>query len=338
MFKYFAIITLLFSLTARAQIHIDGSSVDTTTSFDRYVDYSDQLLVRIMSVAKSNDLEIVNNNNQSLILLKPYGITSLGFGFNHKWLGLGVAFGLPATAEEEQKFGKTKRFDFQVHVYSKKVVIDAFSQHYRGYYFENAAQLANWNSPNYPQLKDMNSFALGVGGFYVFNYKKFSYKAAYVRNAVQKKSAGSFLLGGFYNSDHANAGGSNSSFVPDFFSTEVRDSLPIKAYTARTGGISFGYTYTVVFFKRFFLNLSLIPGVGVKDLSVTKVAGEYNGVSGVGRFSARFALGYENKYFLLGLTSTSTTGDFKFEDYSIKPTSSLAKFFIAKRFNVKKRN
>jgi hypothetical protein len=335
--RYLFIFLILVSCSVQAQIEIDASSVDTTTQFDRYIDYSDKLLVKVMSVAKSNELEIVNKNNKSSIMLKPYGISSLGFGFNYKWLGLGIAFGLPATPEEEKKYGKTQRFDFQVNVYSKKIVIDAFAQHYTGFYVENASDLIDWEETYFPKRKAMQTFSMGLDAAYIFNHENFSYKAAYVRNAVQTKSAGSFLLGGFYNIDHGTSGSDTSSFVPNFFPEEIQDSLPLNAYTARSSGVTFGYTYTVVFLKRFFINLSLIPGVGVKSLTVVKSNKEFNEISGVGRFSARFALGYENKYFLMGITTTAITGDFQFEDYSIKPTTSNAKFFIAKRFNIKKK-
>jgi hypothetical protein len=101
--------------------------------------------------------------------------------------------------------------------------------------------------------------------------------------------------------------------------------------------VSFGYTYTFVFFKRFFINLSLIPGIGGKNLTVIKDGEKFNEVTAVGRFNGRVALGYENKNFLLGFTSNSVTGNLEFGDYEIKPTTNNVKFFIAKRFNIEKK-
>ena len=185
----------------------------------------------------------------------------------------------------------------------------------------------------------MQTFSLGVGGYYVFNNKKLSYKAAYVRNAVQKKRAGSFLLGGFFNLDYAGfEQGATSYFVPAYFPTEVQDTFPINSYVSRSFGLSFGYTYTFVFWKRFFANVSIIPGVGIKNLTVYKTNGEkVEKAGGAARFIGRMALGYENKHFLIGLTSYSTTGTFEFENYQIKPSTSNVKFFIAKRFNLQKK-
>ena len=243
-FKWLSLfLALIISFTANSQVEIDTSAEDTVQVSDRYIDYSDQLLLKVMSVVKSNELMILNTNNKQSISLKPYGISSLGFGFNYKWLGLGIAFGLPASAEEEELYGKTSRFDFQLNIYSKKFVIDAFAQQYRGFYVANPNGLGPWNETSFPKRETMETFSLGVGGYYVFNHKKLSYKAAYVRNAVQKKSAGSFLLGGNYNIDYRGfPRGDTNSFVPAYFPTETQDSLPINAYTSRSFGVSFGYT------------------------------------------------------------------------------------------------
>jgi hypothetical protein len=336
--KYFLFVLIIVSSTLNAQVELHTTIKDTSKTSDSYIDYSDQLLIKVMSVAKSNNLQLLNKNDGSSIMLKPYGISSLGFGFNYKWLGLGIAFGMPASPEDEKTYGKTKRFDFQLNVYSKKFVVDAFAQRYKGFYVENASELINWEETSFPKHESMKTFAMGVGGYYVFNHDKLSYKAAYVRNSVQKKSAGSFLLGGFYNIDHGGFDGEeNSSFVPNYFPIEIQDSLPIDEYTSRSAGVSFGYTYTLVFLKRCFINISLIPGIGVKSLHVTKEGEKIKETTGVGRFNGRLALGYEGKHFLLGITTNTVTGNLEFEDYDIKPTTTNAKFFIAKRFSIKKK-
>lgn len=336
-------LTFLFLISyviSVAQIEIDTDAVDTTTIEERYVDYSDQLLLKVMNVVKKNDLEIINSNNKQSLKLSPLGITSLGFGFNYKWLGLAVAFGMPASEEQIKTYGNTKRFDFQMNIYSKKFVIDAFLQQYNGFYISNPKNLVlTWDSIDFPQRDSMETLSAGVSGYYIFNNKKLSYKAAYVRNAVQKKSAGSFLLGGYFNLDYAGfTEGASSHFIPDYFPLSVQDSFPINAYVSRSYGISFGYTYTFVFWKHFFVNLSLIPGLGGKDLTVVMKNGEtIKERGGSARFIGRSALGYEHKYFLIGLTSYTSTGNFQFDHFNIKPSTSGVRFFIAKRFNLKKK-
>lgn len=332
-------IMILLTQRVFSQVEIDASAVDTTTETERYIDYSDQLLIKVMSVVKQNNLELINTTSSQHLMLSPANISSLGFGFNYKWLGLAVAFGLPAKPGEEDKYVKTTRFDGQLNIYSKKFVIDAFAQQYRGFYLSNPASLVDWQESYFPKRDSMQTFSMGIGGYYIFNHNKLSYKAAYVRNAVQKKSAGSFLLGGFYNLDYAGfEDGAKYSFVPGYFPVEVQDTFNINAYVSRSLGVSFGYTYTFVFLKRFFFNISLVPGLGTSNLVVyDKLKGRVTETKGAARFIGRTALGFENKHFIIGLTSYTTTGTLTYENLEIKPSTSNVKFFIARRFNVSRK-
>lgn len=317
---------------------------DSTQTSQYYTDYSDELLLKFGTVVKSNKLEIINTNDKQSAKFAPAGITSLGGGVNYKWLGLSISFGLPSKPEDDEKYGKTQRFDAQLNIYSKKFGIDVIVQNYNGFYLENPEALTTWEEDYQPQLPRMQSLSVGAGGYYFFNNKKFSYKAAYVRNTIQNKSAGSLLLGGFYSLDYAGfeEGAYDEdtivSFIPKTLPQEVSDSFDIKAFRSYTYGISFGYTYTLVFLKKCFINLSLAPGIGAKSLVVYNSQGENTTKSGVAtRITVRSSFGYDNKHFIVGLTSYVRTANINFENYDIKPSTSNVRFFIAKRFSLKKK-
>lgn len=338
--KYSVIAFLVFCWLVQAQAQtevqaeFDTQPADSIVSNSLYVDYSDQWLLKLMTVSKSNALEIINRNSNTSLRLRPLDVVSMGFGFNYKWFGLSFGIGIPANAADEKKYGKSERVDVQVNIYSKKFVVDAFVQEYQGFYVDNVDKLMQWDEPIEPQRPKMHAFSLGLGAYYVFNFENFSYKAAYIRNAVQKRSAGSFLLGGFYNLNSAGFPPEDkASFVPNYFPIEIQQSIPIEEYFSRNVGISFGYTHTFVFFKRFFLNLSLLPGIGAKSITVHRDGiRERKNSLGV-LFNSRTAIGYENKYFLLGLTTYAITGSMQFEEYEIKPSTSNLKFFVAKRLD-----
>ena len=341
--KYSVIAFAVFYWSVRAeaqtevQVEFDTQPTDSIVSNSLYVDYSDQWLLKLMTVSKSNALDLINRNNNTSLRLRSLDVVSIGFGFNYKWFGLSFGIGIPANAADEKKYGKSERVDLQVNIYSKKFVVDAFIQEYKGFYVANADKLTEWDDSIEPQRPRMSAFSLGLGAYYVFNHKNFSYRAAYIRNVMQKKSAGSFLLGGFYNLNSAGfPPGDKASFVPNYFPIEIQESIPIEEYFSRNVGISFGYTYTFVFFKRFFLNLSLLPGVGAKSIVVYR-DGMRDRENSLGvLFNARTALGYENKYFLLGLTTYAITGSMHFEEYEIKPSTSNLKIFVAKRLDFRR--
>jgi hypothetical protein len=318
-------------------------SPDSSKINEYYTDYPDELLLKFGLTIKANKLQLVNTNSNKTAKFSPAATTSLGGGINYKWFGLALAYGLPSSEENNVKYGKTSRFDAQFNIYTKSFGVDVIFQNYNGFYLENPNSFVTWNKEVYPQLPSMQSASLGVGGYYFFNHKKFSYKAAYVRNTIQNKSAGSFLIGGYYSLDYAGfEDGSYDrdtivSFIPKELPQEAIDSFDIKAFTSSSFGFSLGYTYTVVFLKKWFVNLSLAPGFGAKNLKVYNSAGENNTKAGVvTRLTARLAIGYEGKHFLLGFTSYLRTADISYNQYDIKPSTSNVKFFIAKRFKLKK--
>ena len=123
------------------------------------------------------------------ISMQPNGAGSLGIGFNYKSIGLGFSVGLPTTDESNEKYGQTRRFDLQISYYGTKIAADGYFQEYEGYYLANPGSVTNWNNANYPQSADLRVVSLGGTIHYIFNSDKYSYKAAYLRNQIQKKSA-----------------------------------------------------------------------------------------------------------------------------------------------------
>ncbi|MCB9360658.1 MAG: DUF4421 family protein [Flavobacteriales bacterium] len=340
---YFLIFFFLFITSlVYGQLNVSVSP-DSSRVNEYYTDYPNELLLKFGLTVKANKLQIVNTNSNETAKFSPAATTSLGGGVNYKWFGLALAYGLPSTTANDVKYGKTSRFDAQFNIYTKSFGVDVIFQNYQGFYLQNPSIFTTWEKNEFPQLPAMQSASLGVGGYYFFNHKKFSYKAAYVRNTVQQKSAGSFLIGGYYSLDYAGFEDGSydrdtiTSFIPKELPQEAIDSFDIKTFTSSSFGFSLGYTYTVVFFKKCFINASLAPGFGAKNLRVYNSEGENETKAGVvSRLTLRLALGYEGKHFLLGFTSYLRTADISYNQYDIKPSTSNVKFFIAKRFKLKK--
>ena len=86
------------------------------------------------------------------------------------------------------------------------------------------------------------------------------------------------------------------------------------------------------------MNFSFVPGIGVKDLKTS-----LNGVakatkSGIAaRVTYRFAMGYEHRWFLLGLTVYGTQGTIVIDNFAFSPGAGMLKLFVAKRFDLKKK-
>jgi len=335
-FLFFTFIS--FSVYSQIEAGINAfNSKDTTSNENKYyTNYTDKLVLKFTNSIKYTKLDITNSNDKKTLRLAPAGTLDLGFAFNYKWLGLGFTYGLPSGIQSDTTKGITKRFDFQLSIYSKWFVIDALYQKYKGFHLSNPGAFTNWDSTAvFPQLPDMENYSIGASAFYILNNKKFSYRAAYVRNVVQNKSAGSILAGPFFNMDAART---ENGFVPKEMPSEVKDTFDISSFSSTSYGLAVGYTYTVVIAKKVFMNFSIVPGVGIKDLE-TKLKGVQRATKqGVtGRVNYRFAFGYEHRAFLIGLTFAGTQGNIKIDNLEISPGAGVLNLFVAKRFNVSKK-
>ena len=330
-----------------ATVNVDAKNDSTAAKNPYYTDHTDKFLLKFMNAIKTTKLDIKNINDGKSLNLKPSGTLDLGLAFNYKWLGLGFTMGLPSGEESDSTKGKTKRFDFQLSIYSKWFVVDAFYQKYRGFHMTNGTDFRvaedstsplgvnNFaNSAILPQLPNMNSFSFGASAYYILNHKRLSYRAAYVRNETQNRSAGSLLFGPFLSIDGAST---ENGFVPDSLPTSVKDSFDISFYRSTSYGLAVGYTYSVVIAKKVFMNFSMIPGVGVKDIK-TKLNGiERASKKGATvRFAYRFAAGYEHKSFLIGLILQGAVGSIPIDNFEFSPGYGMINLYVGKRFDLKK--
>ena len=242
----------LFGFTTKGQ----GSSFQDSDSTVYFSDYSELLALRLYSNVKASHLDIIKESQE--LSLRPNSPASLGVGFNYKGYGLGIALGLPVSATSKNRYGKTKRFDLQANVYKENLGIDGFAQFYKGYYNSNPQDFIEWKSDAFPKLPDMRIISIGLNAFYIFNDEKFSFKAAFVRNQVQHKSAGSFTAGVFGHYDESTT---EQGFKPVEFPDSIGNNFDLKSFNALAIGVTFGYLYTWVISEHFFINIGVTPGI-----------------------------------------------------------------------------
>lgn len=119
----------------------------------------------------------------------PNNPPKLGLGFSINNTIISINYGHSFSFLKKKDGIKTKSFDFQLHNYSRKLVLDVYAQRYKGFDWEE--DRGN-NSLACPDLKiDL----YGANLQYIFNHRKFSYKASFVHNERQLKPAGTFLAG-----------------------------------------------------------------------------------------------------------------------------------------------
>lgn len=303
------LILVVNNLHAQGQSDIEArvqqsSAIDTAFIHSYY----DRLILGFSLPKKYVDFSINDIRNDKSLDYQPNTNTAIGFKGAYKWLGISVAFGIPQTAGEIEKYGKTERFDIQLNTYLRKIVIDGYFQFYKGMYLMNMDEyfddFSEDTEASYYKRPDLIYGNLGISARYVWNHKKFSYKAAYDFNETQKKGAGSFLLGGYA---FLSSAGADSTFVPHFARDDFSDTATFAQISAVNFGISAGYIRTFLIGDHFFITIGVTPGIGLQGFTAYDVEeNEVMAKSGAGlSFVSRIALGYTKKNFYAVLTGVS---------------------------------
>jgi len=308
-------------------------SADSLAANSYYTDYSNLLTLKPYLLFKFNTLSILNENDK--LLLSPNSPLAVGLGFNYKFVGLALGLGLPHSSENIERYGKTKRLDLQISIFMKHIGFDGHFQLYNGYYNKNPNDFVDWTESYYPKLPDMRTISFGASGYYVLNNKRYSNKAAVLRTQKQDKSAGSFLFGVFFNYDEAY---SPNGFFPSELPDTIASDFDLKGFRYIATGITIGYAYTWVISKNFFLNVSVIPGGGYKDIRVVDNAGESDVEKQAhAQLQLRGALGYESKQFFVGISASTLIRNIEYKNYEMDLATEQLRFFIGWRLNVSKK-
>lgn len=328
--KKFFVILLFLLIAVSLNAQKSTPDVNDSTSVIYYNDYSDLLALKPYLLYKLNSIEVVNESDR--LLLSPNSPLALGLSFNYKFAGLSLGFGLPHSSKNIDKYGRTNSLDLQVSLFRKNIGIDGYLQVYDGYYVKNPGDYMEWDKAYFPKLPGMQTVSIGLSGYYVFNHKRFSNKASVVRTQIQKRSAGSLLLGIFANYDNVSSPG---GFVPEELPDSVGYDLDLKQFRYFAAGISIGYTYTFVISDNFFINLAIIPGGGFKHLRGTNSDGaieidrEFHAQTFL-----RGTMGYEREHFFVGLTGSTLIRRISYKDFEIDIATEQLRFFLGKRFSI----
>ena len=330
---------LIIRMTGISQVDSDDSlsvkSMGETLNYDtNYIaSYTEVFTPRLIISNKKNIFTISEKESGKSIEYQPNSPLNLGFGLTYKWFSFNVAFNFPFINKDDDIFGKTRRLDIQTNIFGRSYVIDIFLQYYRGFYIANPNIIdPDWMPGNpYPLRGDVVSLAFGVSGFYVFNHKKFSYRAAFNFNERQKKSKGSFTVGGGVINYRIS---SDSGLVP----TEIfPDSVVAINFDLVKIGSTFaigGYTYTFII-RNWYFNLGLGLGLGLSTTKTTLTTNveleNKSRISVVTDF--RGSVGYNSDRYYVGLSwATGAFAISSSKDILVTYGLSKINFYVGYRF------
>lgn len=328
---------LLFLSGAEAAIAQGLRSLLRTQNDTSYVrDLTQHLTLRLYGSRKYTYYDMEDKAASTNAFYRPNVNTNVGFGVNYKFIAINIGIKLPFLNNDNDLYGKTKLLDLQSHLYLRKVVADFYGQYYKGYHLA-AKRYGISNAISYPdviQLRpDMRHTDIGLNVQYIFNDEKFSYRAAYLQNEQQLKSAGSFMAGGEVFAWQMRG---DSALAPD----GVFGNDPFTGSGSVSLAVNGGYAHTFVFFKHFFVTASLSVAAGVNRMNFRYDHGTpaKRGYDWQLNNTVRFAAGYNSRRFFAGVhyVDMISRGGTPFpRTYQNFGTGNL-RFSVVHRFTLKK--
>ena len=299
--------------------------------------YYNDLIIRAYSVNKNNFIQLNDIEQDVRVKYRTNDFYNLGVGLNYKWFGLNIGTKIPFLSLDDDRFGKTTYFGLQSYLYARKFTLDVLALKTRGYYLSSSNNKDL--SPNigeiYYQRRDLATKNFGVNFNYILNYRRFSYKAAFKQNALQKKSAGSVFFGAGIYQLTVDA---DSAIVPRETDEKYFEGWSeLDAFQSATININLGYAYSYVPLSNWIITGSYKYSLGLQQ-NIWHVEHEGNmeqfklSTSGTVRISA----GHHFSNFYLGATFVHYQQNSTMQIHSLKILNgtNYTEFTISKRIKL----
>ena len=190
--------------------------------------------------------------------LETSHMVKLSLGANYK--GLAAAISLNPT----KLSGKNNDFEFNLNYYSNRFCVEM------GYQMSKtmAGDVSRGDESGHLDRGSLKTKLLNITGYYVFNNKRFSFPAAFSQTYIQKRSAGSWLVGVSYQ------GGTLKT------TDKAPEGMPVTRFYVGHFGIGGGYAYNLVLHRKWLLHISTMPTIVIGDYNNITYDGEKYKVHG----------------------------------------------------------
>ena len=250
-------------------------------------------------------------DGEQSITISPTSNNRLGLFFGWRRLLIGYSFTLDKIQPD---------FDMELNLYASRVGLELFYRkrsdgfkirNVKGFYDENEQPLKDYNT----DFNGLKTAQIGANLFYIFNYKKFSFPAAFRRSTNQLRNAGSLILGLSYNErkfmfDHTK--------IDPQIEQLMKPELRFKVVDYKEISINCGYSYNWVFAKHFLANMSVSPAIAYKNTLLMSNKNKSKEFSSFNiDFISRLALVYNNGRYYAGTALVSHTYSYNQSSLSV---------------------
>lgn len=320
--------------------------IDTTYIEPQHYNYT----VMLQNTNTYEEYTISSRDGQR-ISFAPDPTFRLGPYLGWRWVFLGYTFDLKHI---NGKSNHTNKTELDLSIYSSLLGIDLFWRQTGNDYHVQRMSLGDANVVDTSPMKKVafDGFKSSIKGFnlyYIFNHRKFSYPAAYSQSTVQRKSAGSMLLGIGYTRHTIEVDWDKLGLLVDekLGKTEEGDSrvdpdLEFSKVKYTDIAVSCGYAYNWVFTKNWLFNASVSAGLAYnKSSSDTRHAvfdfrdfsfSNFN-LDGIGRFGVV----WNNTKWYAGASTIIHSYNYKKDKFSTNNSFGSVNIYVGVNFG-RKRN
>lgn len=289
----------------------------------------------------------LSNKAGQKVVFSPDMSFRLGPYIGWRWVFLGYTFDLSHISMSSEH---TSKKEFDLSLYSSMLGVDLFWRQTGNDYKIESFSMGN--NANTSAIRDtpfsgIKSSIRGFNLYYVFNHRKFSYPAAYAQSTVQRKSAGTALVGIGYTRHKLDI---DLQALEQVVSEKLSPTLGSVAHIDTTlmyskvkytdVSMSGGYAYNWVFAKNFLFNISLSLGLAynssssdiehkthtIKDFSFKN----FN-LDAIGRFG----LVWNNTRWYAGMSSVIHSYNYKKEQFSTNNSFGSFNIYVGYNFGKK---
>ena len=297
---------------------------------------------------------IQNTNTYELYRIKSnlgYSVTfapnmSLRVGpyFGYRWIFIGYTIDVTHLYDEVND-----RTDFNLSLYSNKIGLDLY---YRktgdGYYIRNSYFGDDFNTEPLRDVKfgGVTTSNKGFNAYYIFNHRKFSYPAAFSQSTVQRRSAGSPLIGIGYSNQNVTV---DWRALDDLIASRTGRRIIAEEYDSTRESSTFhyddinisgGYAYNWVFARNWLLDASLCIGLSYKKTR-SDVQGKWlsfrdftaKNLNLDGTF--RFAVVYNNMRWYSGMSIVTHAFKYRCENFETENLFGTLNVYVGFNFGHK---
>jgi len=250
--------------------------------------------LRLFTSRKTNRFAIRSKETNTTVRYVPDKIWVVGVGMAYKFVLLDVGFAFPIKGES------TKRFDANLSFKFKDAIIELGYRRYLGFNPNDS------RGGQYAFRADVKSQVLGIDFYHSFNRSRAAFRDLASGMQVQTKSAGSFVLGGYWSWDQIKA---DSSLIPRNVDEFFNDAAKINFSSQISVGVLGGYAYSLVLPKNMFFFASVAPGIGINTGEIKAVTTYNPPFFPTSRLNIRAAIGYlgRGRVYVILSGSTETT-------------------------------